>query len=239
MMRGHHRSIRPAIAQCQNPCQSGRCDSALAAGKHVTGVLGQRPKPRECAYPRPQPPAIRERLKKAVSLPSKSRSQNRQTHVWPELKHALSCRRRGNKAWDRGLQRTAAISRPAADFFPFRLNPIPRHIPIVKRADRVHLPAYIRQHAMRRTNSPRFEPWHTFVTVFAMIVVIRLTGGLLNFLGRHTDPISTLGLISATGFLLLGLLAMLYLSRELLRQTRMLLQQRREARVRSPRSRLS
>lgn len=86
---------------------------------------------------------------------------------------------------------------------------------------------------MRRTSPPRFEPWHTFVTIFAMAIAVQLLSGLLSYVGSHGNKLSGVEWSASGGLLLLGMLAILFLTRELLRQINLLLLARREARVKS------
>jgi hypothetical protein len=89
---------------------------------------------------------------------------------------------------------------------------------------------------MQRTNSPKFEPWHTFVTMVALVIAMQLLSGLFGYLGTHANQASAPELTAGMGVLLLGSAAIAFLTRELLKQTSLLLQQRREARVKiSPR----
>ena len=91
---------------------------------------------------------------------------------------------------------------------------------------------------MRRTNFPKFELWHTLVTIFAMVIAMQIMSGLLTFIGTRADYVSGVAVGAAAGFLFLSLLAIIFLTLELLKQARMLQLQRREARVKSTSRRL-
>jgi hypothetical protein len=70
------------------------------------------------------------------------------------------------------------------------------------------------------------------------MVTMQLLSGLTRYVGTRADHLSGVEWTIGGGFLLLGMLAILFLTKELLRQAMLLLQRRREARVKSPRRRL-
>ncbi len=75
----------------------------------------------------------------------------------------------------------------------------------------------------------RFEPWHTLVTAFALLLTLALLFSLLDFLGTSPAPNSSaIGRLGAIAAVVLLLFAAWYLLRELFRQGKLWRQARRD-----------